>query len=485
MIRHNILRRRKHHMQTALRVLLAVLVFGPFAWPVDMSSFAGPDVPLMHPRKMKILEQWRELTIESYRQNGVRNPAWDDDLIRLINHALADVFMEDSVLSDEQAAALVTKLNEPGGCADPLAKWCRARLHPTNDERRYQLLKEAVLAFDKDFKDRPQARRHPIILQAICMGKMLAFFNRETSAQPHPSALYWAKRVGAAYAESIRLNECSRQPVVWIRELKDLDINHNNLSAPIVAAIDQAIAASQLDGWVKDGVRGAIRISHAWAYRGGGWGNTVTNEGWDGFGKSLREADELLTRSWKANPSEVLIPAFGCTVAGAGKSQASAAEWFERAERACFDHAEAFDSNIHFLRPRWCGSYERMIDLGCDCVDTQRYDTQVPYWLMRAIITARKDAIEADDHRELAQALDRPRVRKAVQSSLAAYRQREPQKTTYYTCHEAVYEALAGRPDQAALLLAGVPDDKIDATISVAYQVNLKVLKTEARLVVP
>ena len=50
-------------------------------------------------------------------------------------------------------------------------------------------------------------------------------------------------------------------------------------------------------------LEGRFAVDDAWAARGGGWANTVTDEGWKVFRQRLADAEQALNRSWELDPT--------------------------------------------------------------------------------------------------------------------------------------------------------------------------------------
>src|SRR5262249_4129202 len=98
------------------------------------------------------------------------------------------------------------------------------------------------------------------------------------------------------------------------------------------------------DPWIKDMIAGRIEIKLAWDSRGGGWANTVTEQGWKGFFAHLTLARDCLVRAWKLDPSLPEAPSDMITVCmGAGERLGEdATDWFQRALDAQVDYVGAY-----------------------------------------------------------------------------------------------------------------------------------------------
>lgn len=164
---------------------------------------------------------------------------------------------------------------------------------------------------------------------------------------------------------------------------------HLQVAEPVInrnrEKIIKLLPTLKLTDWVRWTVMGEIRINQAWEKRGGGWASEVTAEGWKGFALHLGQARELLVKAWKANPKCPAAAARMITVAVAGQPVAGETErtWFDRAIAARCDYRQAYEGLIWAYRPRWIGSHELMLSFGKACMDTKRYDTNIPSYFAK------------------------------------------------------------------------------------------------------
>lgn len=142
----------------------------------------------------------------------------------------------------------------------------------------------------------------------------------------------------------------------------------------------------KLPEWVQLSIVGYGEIKLAWKSRGGEWAGKVTDDGWKGFELHLRKAREALVKAWKANPKSPMAAAEMITVTMGGVPTPGETErtWFDRAVAARCDYRQAYDALMWAYRPRWCGSHEQMLGFGKACMNTKRYDTDIPSYFTRA-----------------------------------------------------------------------------------------------------
>ena len=134
-------------------------------------------------------------------------------------------------------------------------------------------------------------------------------------------------------------------------------------------------------------IKGQTALVDAWKARGSGWADTVTKEGWQGFDDNLAVSREALTKAWKRHLEYSEAPTLMIAVAMAGKAGPKETEtlWFNRSVKAQMDYGPAYDKYFQSLLPRWGGSFQKILHFGTICLETKRYDTDVPMQYLVAL----------------------------------------------------------------------------------------------------
>lgn len=144
--------------------------------------------------------------------------------------------------------------------------------------------------------------------------------------------------------------------------------------------------ATSIPEWVREYALGSVYLFSAWAARTDGWSYEVPEEGWDGWERNLAEARKHFSSAWELNPEDPAAAACMIEVAmGDGGSKQEMRAWFDRSVAACIDFYDAYRALIWALRPRWHGSHEEMLELGEECLRTERYDTCVPNYYFKVV----------------------------------------------------------------------------------------------------
>jgi len=142
---------------------------------------------------------------------------------------------------------------------------------------------------------------------------------------------------------------------------------------------------SGVDPWIQLMVKGLCHTSAAWKARGGEWAYLVTEQGQEEFKKELELSRTCFTEAHALHPefpeaaTEMIAV---CMAISDGKEER---QWFDRAVAAQFDYIPAYTKYFWALRPRWGGSHEQMLQFGTECLNTKRFDTDVPRQFLKAL----------------------------------------------------------------------------------------------------
>jgi hypothetical protein len=132
-------------------------------------------------------------------------------------------------------------------------------------------------------------------------------------------------------------------------------------------------------------LKGEAHIKMAWFARGGGYANTVTDEGSKLFQEHLAVVEESLNHAWKLNPHDPRIAVKMMWVElGQGKGRDRMESWFHHAMELDPNNYDACSAKCLYLEPKWYGSTEEMIAFGRECVRTKEWGGSVPLTLVDA-----------------------------------------------------------------------------------------------------
>jgi hypothetical protein len=143
--------------------------------------------------------------------------------------------------------------------------------------------------------------------------------------------------------------------------------------------------------WTSLVLEGERQIALAWAARGVGYANTVTDDGLRGFHTGLGKARAALNEAWRMHPDRAQAAARMVYVAMGESEPREMRKWFDRTTSVRADHFGAWTNMRFGLFPRWHGSHEAVLKLGIEAVNTRRFDTRVPEQLYYAICDVERD----------------------------------------------------------------------------------------------
>ena len=135
---------------------------------------------------------------------------------------------------------------------------------------------------------------------------------------------------------------------------------------------------SVLDRWLEarpqsQGARivlGRFLVNYAWAWRGGGYADTVSGEGFAKFGSALEEARTVLEEARMNRPDDAEPPYILLTVAlGLGLPRETMESYYADAIKAAPHHYGARAEKFRFLLPKWYGSWEEADTFLEECLD--------------------------------------------------------------------------------------------------------------------
>lgn len=343
---------------------------------------SGSELPQLQtnaPSEIDFRKQQKAFRVRQYmdgfKQDGAKGQPWHNDAALMLEAWIEEKYGAGSRTNLPASRALCDKLIA-AGCRDPLILTV-AGVSQSDLEKGTRHLKDAVGGFEKS-----GYKAYPRMYATVSLaGKRVG---RNRVKQLDASALVLLQQ--ALQDGSVRPEDA--------RELADI-FDHGwaeeFFERNAQAVVDTVKGAGKPFEWLALTLEGMLRIKEAWKSRGGGYADTVTDRGWQGFGNQLARAGIALTNAWQLRTNWPLPASLMITVSMGNSYAAEMRLWFERATAAQFDHPKAWNNYLWGLRPRWLGSHEKMLRLGVAALDTGRFDTDVPRQFSEVV-----DGIEAD-----------------------------------------------------------------------------------------
>ena len=149
------------------------------------------------------------------------------------------------------------------------------------------------------------------------------------------------------------------------------------------------------DPWLTQLMLGRDAYGKAWVSRGGGFANTVSDEGRKGFRDHYSVALTYLRAALELHPDFPEPSNFLIDIAGAGHNPGTetAYDFFRRAVEAQIDYWPAYQSFVFHTLPRWGGTPEQLADILRMVSGSTRFDTRLPQYALTIYKTVANDRI--------------------------------------------------------------------------------------------
>ncbi len=275
-------------------------------------------------------------------------------------------------------------------CDDPGLLFCQGFM--LQDSGRHSqalsLLLQAAALFDAS--DAP-----PLLKTCNAIGIVYSL-DRLKKNHPDEQRSIWKSRAREHAAQTIAQNqllpEDQRPLFELIREFGGaiFDERAENGRRLLVTRIEELGGG---ETWLGHLLAGRDHHARGWEFRGSGFANTVSREGWKGFHDELALAIPHLKAAATLQPAfpepfEILLSITG---EGLYDGPETLDDWFRQAVSAQIDYWPAYSSLLWFSQPRWTGSAQRVIDILHMVSECARYDTEVPDYTLRLFKTAAAD----------------------------------------------------------------------------------------------
>jgi hypothetical protein len=354
------------------------------------------------------LEFRRSRLVLAYDKSGNHDARWDDSARALLERA--------AKLQPDPLPELIAAGDEVigRGCDDPLVCFVHAwHLWRQQETARAEpLAVHAILAFEKSSYAKRVTRLAPLLLAQI--------YRKQS---PEKRALGYRLLV-RGIRETV---DAACEPFASGEQrafLADFDDELGNSTFILLASQSEGLAhtisgRSEVDPWLAHILLAEYQFDQAWKARGDGYAGSVTDEGWKIFREGVEQARAHFLEAWQLHREfpEAAVGLIRATMAAGGVASETTRFWFDEAVAAQFDAPHARDQLLLDLLPRWHGSHEQLLKFGLECLDTKRFDTEVPRTFQAAV-----DFIEAEDG-NLRELLHDQNADDALERFLAGYEQ--------------------------------------------------------------
>lgn len=309
--------------------------------------------------------------IEGYRLRGKKNPATDAAAQEFLQAWVDYYYGEERKVEWSKLLQMADQLAGDPKCEDGIVLMATAAICPEVHETTKRLEK-ALKAFE-DSKHRGYPKYYTLVSLASHIDENSERYSRLTMQAA--DALRDALTDGSILPDD--------QPEVaemlingWAKRFFE---RRRTVVTRMIAELDPKFQ------WLSLVMSGQKAIRDAWQARGGGYANTVKEEGWKTFGAQLQVARKNLTKAWELQPQYPQAPGLMVYVSLSDNGLEEMRLWFDRTIAAQLDYEDAWSHMRWGLRPRWHGSLESMRAFGLTALNTKRFDTDVPRKLFDSI----------------------------------------------------------------------------------------------------
>ncbi|MEM7313320.1 MAG: hypothetical protein AAF497_09235 [Planctomycetota bacterium] len=261
------------------------------------------------------------------------------------------------------------------GSMDPIVRW-----HLTTAMADIGFIAEAVEHLEDAYNDM-SIDRYPARMRFFCCSKLAYLAEQCESIE---RAADWSDTGFAEWREWASSDRITGNQEIIIDGLIGFAVH--NMDIEYKRSNFQACQnEASLHPWTLEVASGMFYRDLAWHHRGGGFANTVSDEGWEMFRKHMDTAGDHFFKAWKAVPTLPTAPAKMIEAAMAYDIDTTPKDWFKRTTDVRFDYWSAYDLYSFSMEPKWGGTAAQMLALGKECANSNRFGTKVPFRLLTQI----------------------------------------------------------------------------------------------------
>lgn len=346
-----------------LLMMMAVAAVSNSSREDDQPAFPDPPPRSIQARKAVDLPSWHyDQLVGSYLSHGHRDPAWDADATNALGAFAA--FRAGVISEKDLRTASITDFTAAAfgkGCSDPLLRYLHWRRRGTKMAHTTDILEIA---------DGLDASGYPAVLTSYAFLRAFeVLYPRPSTNQVSPYAMRARQAALDRFKEAL-----NQQDLPGIEVLELGRPVHRMLGAPSLtyhpwSPIEQTLIERYSDVAEAQLLLGEAGITDAWRARGGGYADSVTEEGWRLFDQRLRKSDRALRRAWQLDPTLPEVPWKMITVClGLGHPRPEMEKWFDRARNLSSGWYDLYSAKGQFLMPKWHGSVSEVLKFGRECL---------------------------------------------------------------------------------------------------------------------
>lgn len=226
--------------------------------------------------------------------------------------------------------------------------------------------------------------------------------------------------------------------------------NHSSFRNQLLVG---CLKSPKIDPFIKHWLVGVRFVEKAWETRGKRLAKNMDWDEYNNFKKNLNIAKVHLEYAYLLRPNSPFPPYKMLSVTlDEEANDYKSVDWFRRSVENRFDYSPAYYSVLYSMLPRWGGSIDQNRNFAQQCIDSDRFDTHVPYFVIDILQYLLKREFDND-----CEQLKRFGANKIIDDFLAKraeYRETHPGEklygdTAYYRTKLGMFFEKLGRPQDA------------------------------------
>lgn len=332
-----------------------------------------PDIPIVKPGfdSHQFAVQTRAFMLryclDAYKQYGRRDPKWDEAALKYVDGTARSFAAFRGIPLADQPGALPRQdgIREgrrliEAGCDDSIVNWTFGLLTIRDGPT-----EETKLAFKRSVEGLEAGPYDPYVkmLAWACYGQCLPLNSAEQKAAFEKC---WQNRMACMFRNS---NDPMTTRIIYDDSLERMEHRELKMLA------DRAKAEPDPDPWMYAMVMGRVEMDEAAAARD-------SDGGEQDAAKHNQQAAKYLIEAHRLHPDYPEAAALMIDVAFHGDKTLTPRQWFDRAVAAYFDYMPAYFKYEHTLRHSEPNTEANMLAFGVECLNTNRFDTDIPHRLI-------------------------------------------------------------------------------------------------------
>ena len=327
--------------------------------------------------------------VEYYEKYGSKSSLWDRQVKSLLVDLAREKFNTKSSKTISRGFLDRIEAVVELGCDDPYIIYLHAKLLKSvqGNKKAEPVAERALNLLEKS--------QYPPMYKFFAARRLQWIYQGNPSKKEMLSEIRCKKMTYLAQAAAQKCFANGNQRFYMVDVLREW--NHGvHMPEKVDVLLAELEKTADVDPWIHLMVKGLYHNTKGWNARGGGYADTVTQEGWEIFREELAIATGFFVEAHEMHPEfpEAATEMISIAVASCGENKERM--WFDRAVAAQMDYGYAYRKYLWGLWPRWGGSHKQMYRFGLECLNTGRFDTDVPEYFR---LVLKEIGTEVDDWR--------------------------------------------------------------------------------------